>query len=96
VLLLSQCHGQLWNKRFKNAEKAFKQFIQNATHKGKMVTGTQDVQEAKKFENRAVEEINKKNKADIFYNTDTCEKFQVERKPEEVRFLVGNRFWRYR
>jgi DNA primase len=83
-------------QRFKNAEKAFKQLIQNAIRKGKMVSGVQDVQEAKKVENRAVEEIKKENKANTLYNTDTCEKFQVEKKPEEVRFLVDNRFWRFR
>ncbi|MGD2092638.1 MAG: CHC2 zinc finger domain-containing protein [Candidatus Aminicenantes bacterium] len=83
-------------QRFKNAEKAFKQLIQNAIRKGMMVNAFQDVQETKKVENRAVEEIKKENKADTLDNTDTCEKFQVEKNPEEVRFLVGNRFWRFR
>jgi DNA primase catalytic core len=97
-------------QRFSKTEKAFKQLIQNAIRKGKMVTGVQDVQEAKKVENRAVEEIKKEeNKAADHKNEnekplisladsslDTLENIQVERKPEEVRFLVGDRFWRFR
>jgi DNA primase len=91
-------------QKFNNAEKAFKQLIQNAIRKGNMAKATGG--EMPGVENKAVEEksaAKEENERSLITLSDSSidtfeniQDIQVERKPEEVRFLAGNRFWRFR